>query len=168
MQRIMIIGQPGSGKSTLARQIGDRTGLPVYHIDHIHWTRGWVERSAPEKTRMCLEVHAKESWVFEGGHSVTWLDRLERAEALIWLDIPICVRLYRIMRRTARYLGKSRPDLPEGCPERVEWRFLLWVWQTRHSARQHCQKLVQACPQDKSLVILRTNNEISQFLSVLS
>ena len=97
MQRIMIIGQPGSGKSTLARQIGDRTGLPVYHIDHIHWTRGWVERSAPEKTRMCLEVHAKESWVFEGGHSVTWLDRLERAEALIWLDIPLCVRLYRIM-----------------------------------------------------------------------
>ena len=36
MQRVMIVGQPGSGKSTLARRLGERTGLPVVHIDTIH------------------------------------------------------------------------------------------------------------------------------------
>lgn len=36
MKRVMIVGQPGAGKSTLARQLGERTGLPVVHIDTIH------------------------------------------------------------------------------------------------------------------------------------
>ena len=40
MQRVMIIGQPGSGKSTLAREMGKHTGLPVIHIDTIHWQPG--------------------------------------------------------------------------------------------------------------------------------
>jgi adenylate kinase family enzyme len=56
MQRVMIVGQPGSGKSTLARKLGQRTGLPVIHIDTIHWQPGWVERSWDEKTRLCHEV----------------------------------------------------------------------------------------------------------------
>lgn len=45
LKRIMIIGQPGSGKSTLAKLLGEITGLPVVHIDTIHWQTGWVERS---------------------------------------------------------------------------------------------------------------------------
>jgi adenylate kinase family enzyme len=56
MQRVMIVGQPGSGKSTLARKLGQRTGLPVIHIDTIHRQPGWVERSWDEKTRLCHEV----------------------------------------------------------------------------------------------------------------
>ncbi|MDF9757302.1 Mg-chelatase subunit ChlI [Pseudomonas hunanensis] len=67
MQRVMIVGQPGSGKSTLARKLGEQTGLPVVHIDTIHWQPGWVERSPDEKTRLCREVEARERWIFEGG-----------------------------------------------------------------------------------------------------
>jgi adenylate kinase family enzyme len=67
MQRIMIIRQPGSGKSRLARQVGARLGLPVHHIDHIHWQSGWIERDRAEKGRMCLAIEAQPAWVFEGG-----------------------------------------------------------------------------------------------------
>lgn len=72
----MIIGQPGSGKSTLARTLGDITGLPVVHIDTIHWMPGWQERPRTEKTRLCEEVHARDQWIFEGGHSITWPSRV--------------------------------------------------------------------------------------------
>ena len=67
MKRVMIIGQPGSGKSTLARQLGQRTSLPVVHIDLIHWKPGWIERCGEEKAALCCEVHRRDSWIFEGG-----------------------------------------------------------------------------------------------------
>ena len=40
MERIMIIGCGGSGKSTLARVLGEKTGLPVVHLDQIWWAPG--------------------------------------------------------------------------------------------------------------------------------
>lgn len=134
IQRIMIVGQPGSGKSTLARQLGRKTGLPVVHIDHIHWMSGWRERSREEKSRLCNEVEAGDCWIFEGGHSATWDNRLMRAELLIWLDIPVALGLWRVFWRTLRFHGRARPDLPEGCPEGFHhetlpfWRF---IWRTR-------------------------------------
>jgi adenylate kinase family enzyme len=40
MERVIIIGCGGSGKSTLARQLGERTGLPVVHLDKLFWNPG--------------------------------------------------------------------------------------------------------------------------------
>ena len=40
MERVMIIGCGGAGKSTLARQLGEKTGLPVVHLDQIYWSPG--------------------------------------------------------------------------------------------------------------------------------
>ena len=51
MRRVMVIGAPGSGKSTLARALGERTGLPVFHMDHIHHLPGWAERPPPWRRR---------------------------------------------------------------------------------------------------------------------
>ena len=82
MKRVMIVGGPGSGKSTLARKLGARTGLPVYHMDHIHWMPGWVERPGHDKDRMTHEIHMKDVWIFEGGHSRTYQERFARADTV--------------------------------------------------------------------------------------
>ena len=83
MKRVMIVGQPGSGKSTLARRIGDRTGLPVVHVDRIHHLPGWVERPRDAKIALALAEQAKPEWVFEGGLSATYEDRFARADVVI-------------------------------------------------------------------------------------
>lgn len=57
-QRILIAGGAGSGKSTLARVLGERTNLPVFHTDHIHWKSGWTERSQSVKAERIAEVIA--------------------------------------------------------------------------------------------------------------
>lgn len=33
MRKVVLIGSGGSGKSTLARQLGERLGITVYHLD---------------------------------------------------------------------------------------------------------------------------------------
>jgi adenylate kinase family enzyme len=138
MQRVMVIGQPGSGKSVLARALGDITGLAVIHIDHIHWMSGWRERSPAEKDRLCREAEAGDAWIFEGGHSATWSNRLERADTLIWLDVPVGIRLPRVLWRSARYYGRTRPDLPPGCPEQFSAEFLHFIWRTGTPAGKRC------------------------------
>ena len=112
----MIIGAPGSGKSTLAREVGARLGLPVVHIDTIHWQPGWVQRPREERLPLAAEVEAREAWVFEGGFSETWPNRAARAELVIWLDLPLGLRLWRVFKRRVRWHGQTRPDLPENCP----------------------------------------------------
>lgn len=149
MRRVMIIGAPGSGKSLLARQLGTRTGLPVHHIDRIHWMPGWVERERAEKTRLCREVHALDRWIFEGGHSVTWPERLARADTLIWLDVPVVLRQWRVIRRAFRHHGQARPDLPDGCPERFDagtLDFYRYIWRSRREARARMQAAFAGAP----------------------
>ncbi len=166
----MIVGQPGSGKSTLARALGQITGLPVVHVDHIHWQPGWVERPRDEKTRLCLEVEAREAWIFEGGHSATWANRLARADTLIWLDLPVALRFWRIVKRTVIWHGRSRPDLPENCPEgfhRETLPFWHYVWRTRNSARAKLAQLVATAPDTVEIRHLQSRRAIQAFLEEL-
>ncbi|MEL6463597.1 MAG: AAA family ATPase [Pseudomonadota bacterium] len=167
MQRVMIIGQPGSGKSTLARQLGQITFLPVVHIDHIHWKAGWVERDRAEKRRMTLEVADRPAWIFEGGHSATWPERLARADTLIWLDLPLGLRARRVFWRTLRYYGQTRPDLPDGCPERFDREFWSWIWNTRHSGRAKMRALFDNAPAEKTSYHFTTPHQVNTFLSDL-
>ena len=164
-KRIMIIGQPGSGKSTLARRLGGTLDLPVVHIDHIHWKAGWIERSGPEKDRLCAEVHARDAWIFEGGRSSTWQERLSRADTLIWLDFPIHVRAWRVFWRTIKYHGKTRPDLPEGCPENFNWEFTQWIWNTRNTGRRRMQRLFDFTQVKKEKYHLQNKLEVEKFMT---
>ena len=167
MRRVMIIGQPGSGKSTLAQEMGRITGLRVVHIDHIHWSPGWIERPDAEKDRLCAEVHARDEWIFEGGRSNTWPERLARCDTLIWLDLPFATRLFRVIRRTLRYRGQTRPDLPENCPERFDPEFFRWIWATRHTNRFRAKALFASAPPDKRRHHIRSGREARRFLAFL-
>lgn len=164
-QRVMIIGQPGAGKSTLARKLGDLLELPVIHIDKIHWQSGWVARSTAEKGRLCREVHAQPQWIFEGGHSKTWPERLSRADTLIWLNFPLRIRAWRVFLRTIKYHGESRPDLPGNCPERFNREFTHWIWSTRNTGRIKMQTQFESASAQKEKYQLCNRRQVDQLLS---
>ncbi len=170
LKLVMIVGAAGSGKSTLARLLGERTGLPVFHMDHIHWQSGWIERSAAEKDRLTREVHAREAWIFEGGNSRTYPERMARADTLIWLDFPFRLRIWRIIRRTIRGYGQTRPDLPDGCPERLgkgTLEFFAYNWRTRSSTRVRHQTLLADAPPHVAVHHLKSLRDVRHFLATL-
>ena len=159
----MVFGGPGSGKSTLARALGDRLGLPVIHMDHIHYTAGWTPRPHPEKVAMVRERVAGDRWIFEGGMSSTYEDRAARADMIVYLDIPLAQRLFRVIRRTARYRGRTRPDLPEGCPERFDPAFLRWIVSTARRNRRRDLAFVAA--HAAKARVLRSRRQVAIFLT---
>ncbi|MFQ1700486.1 AAA family ATPase [Loktanella agnita] len=169
MQRVMICGGPGSGKSTLARILGERTGLPVYHMDHIHYAAGWVPRPTEDKDRMSCDIHRRESWIFEGGHSRTYADRVAHADTFIWLDLPVGLRFARVIWRTLRDYGKTRPDMAPDCPEGFHAEtlpFWRWIWRTRHASRI---KLARIADQPGHLTVyhLQSRSQVRQFIANL-
>ena len=167
MQRVMIVGGSGSGKSTLARAIGARTGLPVHHMDHIHWMPGWVQRPRDLRRDMALEVEASDAWVFEGGFSTTYDHRLSRADTLIWLDLPVGLRLWCVTKRLIRHWGQSRPDMAEGCAEGLHsetFAFYRWIWNTRHTSRERLIQLLGDASADLTIHHLTSRRDVRRFL----
>ena len=162
----MIVGQRGSGKRTLARKLGERTGLPVIHIDRIHRQPGWIERSKEEKSRLCRKAELTDEWIFEGGHSATLPSRLQRSEMLVWLDRPIGLRLWRAVRRAVTSLGKTRPDTADGCLERLSSlpEFIEYIWRTRNSSRKTIARLAAHAPGGLAVVPLRSDRQAAEFL----
>ena len=127
MQRVLIIGPCGSGKSTLARELAPRLGLPLVHMDQLGWQEGWVETERAELVARLADAVAQEKWLIEGNYGGTMVQRLERADTVIYLDFPIRLCLWRLLRRIATHRGRSRPDMPEGCPERFDAAFFWYV-----------------------------------------
>ena len=167
MRRVIIIGQPGSGKSTLARALGARTYLPIHHMDHIHWKAGWRERAAAEKVRMVEDIVARDAWILEGNNTATAALRLARCDTVIWLDLPILPRLARVTKRSLRYLGRSRPDLPEGCPEQLDPAFFRYIWRTRDTGRAKLRAVFEAAPGHVTRLRLTSAATVRAFLEDL-
>ena len=167
MERVMIVGGPGSGKSTLARELGALTCLPVHHMDHVHWKPGWEERPRDEKIAMALEIEGRSRWIFEGNMSATYHNRVARCDTFIWLDLPVSLRLWRVLRRTIVYLGKPRPDLPDGCPEKLgpqTVEFIGFILRTRNTSREKIRRLFDGAPDHVETIRLRSLSDVQTFL----
>ncbi|MCL9999938.1 MAG: topology modulation protein [Erythrobacter sp.] len=127
MRRVIVIGPCGSGKSTLARDLAPRLGLPLVHMDQLGWNAGWVETDDAELAARLAAAVAQETWLIEGNYGSLLAPRLERADTVIYLDFPVRLCLWRLVRRIATHRGRSRPDMPEGCPERFDAAFFWYV-----------------------------------------
>ena len=120
MERILIIGICGSGKSTLARQLGEKTGIPVVHLDALGWLPGWQERPKEEFDALLMEALQKPRWIIDGNYGRTIPLRLKYCDAVIWLDFNRFAALWGVVRRVASNRGRTRPDMGADCPERFD------------------------------------------------
>ncbi|PLK23554.1 topology modulation protein [Porphyrobacter sp. TH134] len=132
MRRVLIIGPCGSGKSTLARELAPLLGLPLVHMDQLGWQAGWVETAKADLNARLAATLAGDAWLIEGNYGSTLAPRLERADTVIYLDFPIRLCLWRLVKRIAAHRGRSRPDMPDGCPERFDPAF-FWYVMTWHA-----------------------------------
>lgn len=116
--KIMVTGNAGSGKTTLARAIAGEFRLPVFPLDAVVWESGWRKRAADEKHAAIEALIRTPAWVIDGVSEAVE----QAADVVVFLDVPPLLCLWRCAKRNARYLLRSRPELPDGCPE---WRIAL-------------------------------------------
>ena len=136
MERIVIIGCGGSGKSTLARQLGEKLDLPVVHLDKLFWKPGWMETSPEEFDVKLVAELEKPRWIMDGNFNRTIQQRLARCDTVIYLDYSRLICLWGVFCRIVKSYGKTRPDMGEGCPERIDLEFFKWVWNYNKNNRE--------------------------------
>ena len=166
MERILIIGCGGAGKSTLARQLGEKLELPVVHLDKLFWKPGWVEESFEEFDRkLALELE-KTKWIMDGNFNRTMPQRLSKCDTIIYLDFSRWACLWGVAKRIITTYGTVRPDMGEGCPERLDLNFLRWVWNYNRDKRQRNYRLLNEAAHAEKIV-LKNRRMVKQFLKNL-
>jgi adenylate kinase family enzyme len=127
--RIAITGPSGSGKTSLALQLARTAGLRHVEIDALHHGPNW-ESCGPEVLRKrVLAATEGDDWVADSTyHGMLGTLVSDRADVLVWLDLPIPLVMWRLLRRThAR--KRDRIELWNGNVEpgwRVSLRYLIW------------------------------------------
>lgn len=128
-KRVMVIGCSGGGKSTLSQALARHLKLDYQSIDRdVRWLPGWRERSKPEQLVILQRLVAAERWVMDGTNPSTFDLRLPRADLVIWMKLPRLICLRGVMSRWIRNWGRTRPEMAPGCPEKVDWDFLRYIW----------------------------------------
>ena len=159
MRRVAIIGSPGSGKSTLARGLRNLTGLPLHYLDML-WhlpDGGHVTRAAFDAAHE--ELVSQERWIIDGTYLRTLPSRLERADAVVLLDLPLETCLEGIRAR----IGKAREDLPWQETE-LDPEFVSYVRRFPDEQLPRIRELLDARPSGCRLVELRSREEAERAL----
>jgi adenylate kinase family enzyme len=172
MQRIAIIGSCGAGKSTLAGNLSNKLKLPVFHLDAYYWQPGWLETEADPWQRIQQELVKSDKpngmaplrWIIDGNYGNTLDIRLAAADTIIWLDFNRYLCLWRILKRAFQYLGKVRPDMAAGCPERLNWKFIKYVWNFSKLHRAKILDKVEQYRGCKQIIILQNPRQVLNLL----
>jgi adenylate kinase family enzyme len=166
-RRVLVGGGSGSGKTTLASRVADVLGVPHTEIDALHHGPGWVKRPTFEAD---VDAFTSEpAWVTEWQYTTVRPLLAERADLVVWLDLPRS----RVMRQvTARTLRRwvRREELWNGNREPAPWTSLThpegvvrWAWRTHHLVAGRVDALLEQDP-TKPVVRLRSHREAAAWV----
>ena len=170
-RRILVKGASGSGKSTLGAVLARHLEVPYIELDALQHGPNWAEASAAELQQRVLHmVDDDRGWVVDGNYeSKLGTLLLDRAELIVWLDLPLRTKLGRLVLRSARRLFRNQ-ELWNGNRESLRgvfWgREALFPWTARchFRDRRDWPGLLAGRP----LVRLRTAREVELWLADFS
>jgi len=166
-QRVLVAGTSGAGKSSLAARLGAALNLPHVEIDALYHGPGWTPRDC-----FVAEVEAfsaQPRWVTEWQYQTVRALLAERADLLVWLDLPRATVMRQVIARTVRrrlrrqvlWNGNVEPPLRTVFTDGEH--IIRWAWTTHAKTSERIAALHEQCPE---LTIVRLQNwrEVQEWL----
>jgi adenylate kinase family enzyme len=171
VRRVNVKGTPGSGKTTFAQELARRLEVPYIELDAIHWQApNWSEPTAAAfRAEVRKAMEAAGDWVVDGNYEGKLGDLVIRAaDTIVWLDLPLGLKLRRIWRRTMLRIGTGL-ELWGG--NRESWRVAFFsrdslFWWTVKTHVRHRREWPARYESDARFVRLRSVAEAKEWLEI--
>jgi adenylate kinase family enzyme len=127
--RIAITGPSGSGKTSLAAELARTAGLRHVEIDALHHGPNWESCGSNVLRERVLAATEGDGWVADSTyHTMLGTFVPDRADLLVWLDLPVPLVMWRLLRRT-HVRNRDKTELWNGNVEpgwRTSTHYLIW------------------------------------------
>ena len=168
MQRVSVVGNAGSGKSRLAARIADVLGVVPVELDAIHHLPNWEPIDPDEFLAQVAEITDAQCWVVDGNYRTVVVDGpvWQRADTVVWLDLPRRTVMAQVIRRTVRR-SIRREALWNGNRERLSnlyaWdphqSIIRWSW-TQHAKYRERFGSAMTSPAYEHLAFVRLRSHV--------
>lgn len=100
MKRVAIIGNGAGGKTTLAHALSTRLRVPHHEVDAVVFRTDWTRAPISEVARVLNAWLDDDAWVIDGFGPLACVERrLDAADTVVWIDLPLRRHLTRALRR---------------------------------------------------------------------
>ena len=173
MHRVSVVGIPGSGKTTVGRRLAASFGVPFVELDSIFHQPGWVELPVDDFRKRVTEALTAPAWVVDGNYSAVRDLVWQRADTVVWLDLPRRRVMYRIILRTVRR-ALTRERLWNGNREPLSNFYRLdpakniirWTWvKYADYIERYGTAMQDPAYSHLTFVRLRSQHEVDAFLA---
>ncbi|EEP7710055.1 AAA family ATPase [Listeria monocytogenes] len=162
-EKVLIIGPNGAGKSTFATELGKHYDFDVCHLDKLFWQENWnAVAKADFEDKVDNIMSSKKKYIIDGDYFFNLEKRLEHADLVIWIKIPLFLCVANIIKRRFKYMTNVRPDVTEGCDEKLNLSFLLYALKyNKRSGKQTKELLDNAY--DKELFVIDSYKKLKSY-----
>jgi adenylate kinase family enzyme len=174
VRTVSIQGISGSGKTTLGAALAARLGVAHLETDALVHGPDWTETPDDELRAAMEEFMRADGWVIDSDYRRKLGTLvLERADTVVWLDLPLRVCLRRLWRRT---IPRIRLQQPLWNGNRESWRAAFWGWESLfvYAIRKHRSQrrtlpelLVRSELAHLMVVRLRSPAEVERWLGTI-
>jgi adenylate kinase family enzyme len=117
-----------------------------------------------------MEATRQPHWVMDGNYTNRASGELRRelADTIIWFDLPRWICMIGILNRIRRSYGQERPEMAEGCPEKIDFEFFHYVWTYRKRQRPKLLKYFEGLRPDQTFVCFTERAQADRYLANLT
>jgi adenylate kinase family enzyme len=168
-RRINVVGTSSVGKTTLAAALASRLAVPHVELDALHWEPSWTAAPDDVLRQRVRDALSGDRWVVDGNYAKVRDLLWDRAEAIVWLDLPLRTILWRYLTRTIRRVA-GREELWGGNREHLSTHLfsrdslLWWILTTYRRRRREYPQLLAARP-DLVAIHLRSARAADRWLA---
>ena len=170
INKVAVFGNTGGGKSTLSRRLAEMTGLPWVPLDSLQYQPGGSKVPHAEFKAAHDAILTQDQWIVDGFGSLdTVWNRLEMADTLVYLDMPVLRHYWWVTKRFLQ--GAWVP--PAGWPENSS--LLKGTLNSYYTVRlchtkltPHYRRYVERAKATKQVYHLRSRQDIAQFYQTIA